>query len=113
QTGRIRAATVRKGEVMARNQKLTPILAGRVVKEVNQQGDALHVNFSDGSTMKVKTAAPAKGDELKNKKVKAVRQAADVMHLDFDDDTSAEIKLAEATSSVMLRDSKGAMEYAD
>ena len=60
---------------MASNQKLTPILAGRVVKAIRQTGAALDIDFADGSTV--------------------------------------HIKLAEATSSVMVRDNEGKMEYAD
>jgi hypothetical protein len=90
----------------ARNQELTPILTGRVVQDVSRQDDALHIGFDDGSTRKVKTAAPAKGDDLKDRKVKAVRQTDGVMHLDLEDRPAVKRKLAEAISSDMPRDSR-------
>jgi hypothetical protein len=95
-----------------RNQKLTPILAGRTVKHTRQTGGVLQIAFDDGSVMKIKTGAPFK-DSIAGKKVKAVRQKAIEFYLDFSDGTAAPIALAAETASVMLRDKAGAMEYAD
>jgi hypothetical protein len=95
-----------------RNQKLTPILAGRTVQHIQQTGSVLQIKFDDESVMKIKTGAPFK-DSITGKKVKAVRQKATKFDLDFADGTSAAITLAAETSSVMLRDKAGAMEYAD
>ena len=95
-----------------RNQKLTPILAGRTVKHTSQTGGVLQIAFDDGSVMKIKTGAPFK-DSIAGKTVKAVRQKATEFDLDFDDGTSSAITLAEETSSVMLRDKAGVLEYAD
>ena len=98
---------------MALNRKLTPLIAGRTVKSAVQADTVLSIGFGDGSTLRIKTAGagavaiPASGT------VKTVRQKADVLTLDFADGSSAEIKLAEATSSVMLRNGAGALEYAD
>jgi len=95
-----------------RNQKLTPILAGRTVKHTKLTDAVLQIKFDDGSVMKIKTGAPFK-DSITGKKVKAVRQKATEFDLDFADGTSVAITLAAETSSVMLRDKAGAMEYAD
>ena len=95
-----------------RNQKLTPILAGRTVKHTRQTGGVLQIEFDDGSVMKIKTGAPF-SDQIAGRTVKAVRQRATEFDLDFTDGTSAKITLAEETSSVMLRDREGVMEYAD
>ena len=95
-----------------RNQKLTPILAERIVKQTKHTDGVLQIKFDDGSVMKIKTGAPFK-DSITGKKVKAVRQKATEFDLDFADGTSAAITLAEETSSVMLRDKAGTMEYAD
>ena len=94
------------------NRKLTPIIAGRTVKRVAQSEGALRIEFDDGSILKIKMGAPFK-DSITGKKVKAVRQKATEFDLDFADGTSATIKLAAETSSVMLRDKAGTMEYAD
>ena len=98
---------------MGPNEKLTPILAGRKVKSASQSDNLLVVTFTDGSTMKVKTGAPAPTTALQAHTVKMVRQDGMVMELDFSDNSKAQIRLAEETSSVMLRDANGKFEYAD
>jgi hypothetical protein len=42
-----------------------------------------------------------------------VRQDGDTLHLDFVDGSTMEIKLAAPTSSVMVRDKDGKLQYAD
>ena len=98
---------------MAANKKLTGIIKGRTIKTASAGDDATTITFSDGSSMKVKTGAKAQADALNGREVKAVRQQGTTLNLDFTDGSSAQVRLAEATSSVMLRDSKGTMEYAD
>jgi len=94
------------------NRKLTPIIVARTVKSAKQTDDFLEIRFTDDSVMRIKTGAPFK-DSITGKTVKAVRQKATEFDLDFDDGTSTAITLAEETSSVMLRDKAGALEYAD
>ena len=94
------------------NRKLTPIIAGRTVKSAKQAKGVLAIKFTDDSVMRIKADAPFK-DSIVGKTVKAVRQKATEFDLDFDDGTTAKITLAAETSSVMLRDHAGAMEYAD
>jgi len=101
----------KKGKPM-RNQKLTPIIAGRIVKHTKQTDGVLQIEFNDGSAMKIKTGA-ALADSIVGRTVKAVRQQATEFDLDFTDGTSAKITLAAETSSVMLRDRAGTLEYAD
>ncbi len=98
---------------MAANKKLTGVIQGRTIKTVSAGDDALTITFSDGSTMKVKTGAAAKADALSGHTIRSVRQQGSTMTFDFTDGSSAQVTLAEATSSVMLRDGKGTMEYAD
>jgi len=94
------------------NRKLTPVLSGRTVNHTEQTDGVLKIKFDDGSVMKIKTGSSFK-DSITGKKVKAVRQKATEFDLDFDDGTSAVITLAEETSSVMLRNAAGELEYAD
>ncbi len=98
---------------MALNRKLTPIIAGRTVKSAVQADTVLSIGFGDGSTLRIKTAGAGAAAIPTGGTVKAVRQKADVFNLDFADGSSAKITLAEATSSVMLRNGAGALEYAD
>jgi hypothetical protein len=60
---------------MAANQKLTHTISNRQIEKVRQDGNTLHLDFADGSTMEIKLAGP--------------------------------------TSSVMVRDKDGKLEYAD
>jgi len=95
------------------NRKLTPLLAGRTVRMIEQAEALLNVLFIDGSSMKIKISAPPPSLELRDRRILKVRQAGTVLNLDFEDESTAEIQMAEATSSVMLRDASGALEYAD
>ncbi len=98
---------------MAANKKLTPLLSGRTVQAVSQIGALATVSFTDGSSLMIKTGAPLSQLDFQNRQVQKVRQKSTLMNLDFADGSTAEIWLAEAMSSVMLRDGKGLLEYAD
>ncbi len=97
---------------MARNRKLTGVLKGRTVQSAQSQGEALKVGFTDGSTMAVRTGG-AMDQALTGGTVRAVRQQGTRMNLDFENGSTMEIHLAEETSSVMVRDKEGKLEYAD
>jgi len=99
--------------VMAANKKLTGVIGGRTIKTAGAGDGVLNITFNDGSTMKIKTGAAVITDAMSGHMIKSVRQQGTTMNLDFTDGSSAQVALAEATSSVMLRDAKGAMEYAD
>ncbi len=99
---------------MPRNQKLTRIIAGRTIAQVRWEAAIATVRFGDGSVMRIHAAAPPPaGAPVVLGKVRAVRQSATTISLDLGDGASLEISLGEATSSVMLRDAKGVLEYAD
>lgn len=103
------------GARMQRNQKLTPIIAGREIAQVGWDGATALIHFADGSVLRVRTPAPppSGAPPLETGTVRAVRQSTEAIAFDFTDGTTLQLALAEATSSVMLRDAKGAMEYAD
>lgn len=101
---------------MASNHKLTAALEGRRVRSVEQEGETLTVTFEDGALMTVRTGAPvapASTGNFAGKTVAAVRQAGTRLDLDFDGGGTLEVQTAEATSSVLLRDANGELEYAD
>ncbi len=95
------------------NRKLTPIITGRTIKAATQNDGVLNVTFNDGSTMRIKTGAEAPTGQMVGRTVKATRQGGIEMDLDMQDGTSVGVTLAEETSSVMLRDANGELEYAD
>jgi hypothetical protein len=98
---------------MALNQKLTPLIAGRTIETVDQDGNLLQLHFHDGSILRIKQAAPGPIEGLAQRTIKSIRQKGNVFNLDFSDRSTASIQLAEPTSSVMLRDARGVLEYAD
>ena len=98
---------------MHANPKLTKVIAGRTISATSQAEGALILTFDDGSTMRVKTAASNSNDAATDGKVVKVRQQGTDLSLDLADGKSVLIQTAEATSSVLLRDKNGKMEYAD
>jgi hypothetical protein len=100
---------------MSRNQKLTPIIKGRTIAQISWEGPAAQLHFDDGSVLRIHTAAaPPKGaPSALLGRVRAVRQSLDTIAFDLDADAVVQFALAEPTSCVMLRDAKGALEYAD
>jgi hypothetical protein len=55
---------------MHANQKLTNEIAGRTVSGVRQDGPALSIEFSDGSTLQIKLADPASSVMLRDRQGK-------------------------------------------
>ena len=98
---------------MHSNQKLTKIIAGRTISGTAQADGLLTITFDDGSTMKVKVAASNTNTAATGGKVAKVRQQGTDLILDLEGGGSVPITTAEATSSVMLRDRTGKLEYAD
>ena|SRR5437899_5940634 len=97
---------------MARNQKLTGILKGRTITEVQSQGGEMRIRFDDGSTMSVQTAGSAT-QVATGGRIRAVRQQGTTLALDFEDGGTLEIQTAAPASSVLVRDKEQTLEYAD
>ncbi len=123
---------------MSRNQKLAPLLRGRTITAVEPPAPAAsapaspfapspaatwHVRFGDGSSLAVRTdgTAPAGADGATGLAVQDVTQRGTTLTLGLatppQPAASPAVALvfhtAEASACVMLRDAKGAMEYAD
>jgi hypothetical protein len=94
---------------MARNQKLTRVIAGRIVKATTVEQGGVLVLFDDQSNMKIKTAGPA--TIPLGGKVKSVHEAKAELKIDFEDGSSAILRLAEPGSSVAVRDKNNVVEY--
>jgi hypothetical protein len=100
---------------MRRNQKLTPVIKGRSIAQIGWEGATASLHFDDGSVMRIHTSTtPSSNDPPATLgTVRAVRQSTEVIVFDLEDGSVIEIPLAESTSCVMLRNAKGALEYAD
>ena len=97
---------------MASNHKLTSLIQGRTIASTSNQNALLTIAFTDNSKMTVQTAGSSNSASTGGT-VKAVRQAGTTLNLDMAGGGTMEISLAEETSSVMVRDGSGTMEYAD
>ena len=94
---------------MARNQKLTKVIASRTVKVATVEPGGVLVLFDDQSNMKIKTAGPA--TIAAGGKVKSVHEAKAEFKIDFEDGSSATLFLVDPGSSVAVRDKNNAVEY--
>jgi hypothetical protein len=94
---------------MARNQKLTKVIAGRTVKLATVKSGGILVLFDDQSNMKIKTAGPVKIPP--GGKVKSVYEAKAQLKIEFEDGSSATLCLADPGSSVAVRDGNNSVEY--
>ena len=97
---------------MASNHKLTSLIKGRTIAGTSNQGNVLTVTFTDESKMTVQTAGSSNSASTGGT-IKAVRQSGTTLDLDLEDGSTLAIQTAEEASSVMVRDGKGVMEYAD
>ena len=98
---------------MAANHKLTSVIRGRRVTAIGAQPKAALVHFDDGSTMTVQLGAVAPPSSPPTGRVRGVRQRGTTLDIDYEEGTTLELETAEATASVMVRDARGEMEYAD
>ena len=99
-------------KTMSSNHKLTAVIQGRTISGTSNSNDKMTVNFTDGSTLTIKTAGSS-NSAVSGQTVQAVRQQDTTLSLDFENGTSLDIQTAEATSCVMARDKNHVMEYAD
>jgi hypothetical protein len=98
---------------MASNHKLTGVLKGRKLTSAQTQNGRLVIGFDDGSTMTVKIAAGNGNNAATGGTVRAVRQQDTTLNLDFESGNTLTIQTIEPTSSVMVRDKNGVLEYVD
>jgi hypothetical protein len=94
---------------MPRNQKLTKVIAGRIVRAATVEPGGVLVLFDDESTMKIKTAGPATIPP--GGKVKSVHEAKAEFKIEFEDGSIATLLLADPGSSVAARDRNNVVEY--
>jgi hypothetical protein len=94
-----------------RNQKLTNVIKGRIVRSATVEHERLIVVFDDHSTMTVKTARGLAAAISAGAKVKAVMEDADECTLQFEDGSSVTVKLANPGASVAVRARNSAVEY--
>jgi hypothetical protein len=97
---------------MGLNQKLTRLIAGRLVTGADTDAAQCVVHFGDGSKMTVKVAAPPVSVDSRGT-VTRVWQAGTALDVDLDGGATISFTTPEPMASVMVRGASGAMEYAD
>ena len=97
---------------MAANHKLTGVLQGRTIVGTQNSGDSLTVTFTDGARMTVKTAGSSNSASTGGT-VRAARQEGTTLTLEMDAGSSLSVTTAGVTSSIVVRNPGGAMEYSD
>lgn len=98
---------------MHSNQKLTKLIAGRRISGTTYADNLLTITFDDGSTMKVKVAVGYTYTAVTGDKIVKVQQQGTALLMAMETGSPLKIDTAEATSSVMLRDKVGKLEYTD
>jgi len=94
-----------------RNQKLTNVIEGRIVRSATVEPERLVVVFDDHSTMTVKTVPGLAAAISTGAKIKAVLEDAAECTLQFEDGSAVTVTLANPGASVAVRARSGAVEY--
>jgi hypothetical protein len=94
---------------MPRNQKLTKVIAGRIVKATTVEQGGVLILFDDQSSLKIKTSRPATISP--GGKVKSVNETKVELKIEFEDGSSATFLLTDPGSSVAVRDKNNVVEY--
>jgi hypothetical protein len=96
---------------MSLNQKLTHLIKGRTIQDLQMNPSEVSLRFSDGSTMRVKVME-SNSPPLKNgAKVSAVFEQPISLRILCEDESQLSLTLADPGSSVTVRDASGAAEY--
>ena len=96
---------------MTPNQKLTKVIKGRIIQDLQMNPAEVSLRFSDGSTMQVKVME-SNSPPLKNgAKVSAIFEQSTSLEILCEDESQLSLTLADPGSSVTVRDATGAVEY--
>jgi hypothetical protein len=96
---------------MSLNQKLTHLIKGRTIQDLEMNPSKVSLRFSDGSTMQVKVME-SNSPPLKNgAKVSGIFEQSTLLRILCEDESQLTLTLADPGSSVTVRDATGAVEY--
>ena len=96
---------------MTPNYKLTNVIKGRVIEDLQMNPAEVSIRFSDGSMMHVKVME-ANSPRLKNgARIRAVSEKSVNFIVSCEDESQIVLTLADPGSSVTVRDADGKIEY--
>jgi hypothetical protein len=97
--------------LMTPNHKLTNIIKGRTIQDLQMSTMEVSMRFSDGSTMHVKVME-SNSPPLKNgARIRAVSEQSVKFMISCEDESQIVLTLADPGSSVTVRDADGKVEY--
>jgi hypothetical protein len=96
---------------MTPNHKLTNVIKGRIIEDLQMNATEVSMRFSDGSTMHVKVME-SNSPPLKNgARIHAVSEQSVTLIISCEDESQVVLTLADPGSSVTVRDADGKVEY--
>jgi hypothetical protein len=96
---------------MSPNHKLTNVIKGRTIQDLQMSATEVSMQFSDGSMMHVKVME-SNSPPLKNGvRIRAVSEQSVTFIISCEDESQVPLTPAGAGSSVMVRNADGKVEY--
>jgi hypothetical protein len=96
---------------MTPNHKLTNVIKGRTIQDLQMSATEVSMQFSDGSMMHVKVME-SNSPPLKNgARIRAVSEKSVTFIISCEDESQVALTLADPGSSVMVRNADGKVEY--
>jgi hypothetical protein len=96
---------------MTPNHKLTNLIKGRTIQDLQMSATAVSMRFSDGSMIHVKIME-SNSPPLKNgARIRAVSEKSANFIVSCEDESQIVLTLADPGSSVTVRDADGNVEY--
>jgi hypothetical protein len=96
---------------MTPNHKLTNVIKGRIIEDLQMNPAEVSIRFSDGSSMRVKVME-SNSLPLKNgARIRAVSEHSVKFTVSCEDESQITLTLADHGSSVTVRDADGKVEY--
>ena len=97
---------------MAANHKLTALIKGRTISGTSNANNEMIIFFTDSSKMTVRTSGSSNSGSTGGT-IEKVRQQDNELDLDMVGGSTLTIQMEAPTSSVMVRDKNGKLQYTD
>jgi hypothetical protein len=96
---------------MRPNHKLTNALKGRAIADFDNEGGAITLPFTDGTTMRIKGAPQGSSAFPQGGQVSQAFEQGERLALHFDNRTSVMVKLENPGNAVSIRDAENKVLY--
>jgi hypothetical protein len=93
------------------NQKLTQVIKGRTIQDLQISASEVSMRFADGSTMQVRVMESISPPLKNGATVHAVRQQLASLTISCEDESQLTLTVADPGSSVVVLDANGVIEY--